>query len=461
MISDKVKKRIMGISVIAAALLFLWLYLSYYGYSYAEDGNDDTAVTKSEMLAPMKNSSLKENKYVYSEYEPGGISKIYINVFPTLAADGKEYGFSDIDMVSIWNKDFNPVLDANVQFVGMDEEPKEKSIGSPNATIRVRGNPGAPLKSYRVKLVEGANGYEGQMVLNLDKNTNDPSRIANKLAHDLIKDLDNMSGFRTSFFEVYIRDDSAESKDGEFHSFGLYTHIEQPNRAYLKSHGLDENGTIYRAENFTFTLVPQIKNTNDPYYDKEALEEVLAIREGSDHSKLIRMLQDVNNDSKGFEEVFHTYFNEENYLTWLSVNILLGNTDAMSSGFLLYSPSNSTGFYLLPWDFDGIFRWMDDDSGLPDMYECINSVVLHRKYLALEGSKEKLKAKLKELVEDEFSPGRVKSLVKQYEPVLLEAMSRYPDSVLLPVTLNEQLARLRRIDESILMNYEYFLRHLD
>ena len=46
MISDKVKKRIMGISVIAAALLFLWLYLSYYGYSYAEDGNDDTAVTK-------------------------------------------------------------------------------------------------------------------------------------------------------------------------------------------------------------------------------------------------------------------------------------------------------------------------------------------------------------------------------------------------------------------------------
>ena len=54
-------------------------------------------------------------------------------------------------MVSIWNKDFNPVLDANVR-LSVWMRRREKSIGSPNATIRVRAIP--EHKSYALNLLK-------------------------------------------------------------------------------------------------------------------------------------------------------------------------------------------------------------------------------------------------------------------------------------------------------------------
>ena len=459
--SDKVKKISLGVSVIIAMILFLCLYLLGYGYDYVEDNDEKALNTKITAPISMKNNILRENKNIYYRYNPGKMSKVYINVFSTKDKDGKEYNFSDFDMIAAWNKDFNPVLDANVQFADKEEQPKEKSMSNPNASIRVRGNPQVPLKSYRIKLMDGFEGYEGQSVFNPDKNSNDPSRIANKLAHDLIMDLKHISGFRTSFFELYIRDDSLTGEDSEFHSYGLYTHIEQPNKAYLRSRGLDENGSLYRAEDFSFRLTSHIKNVDNPDYDEQAFEEVLVIREGKDHSKLVQMLQDINDESKDFEEVFHTYFNEDNYLTWLSINILLGNADGMTEGFLLYSPSNSLGFYLLPWDFDGIFRWMEDESSESDIYDSMKNVVLHRKYLSMDGSLEKLKARMEELVSDAFSPDRVKSLIKHYRPILLEMMNRYPDNVISPISLNEQMAYLKQIDERILINYNEFIKRYE
>ena len=63
---------------------------------------------------------------------------------------------------------------------------------------------------------------------------------------------------------------------------------------------------------------------DDPLYNKEAFETVLSIREGKEHSKLIKMLKDINDENKEFNQLFHSYFHEENDLTWLSINILWG-----------------------------------------------------------------------------------------------------------------------------------------
>ncbi len=345
-----------------------------------------------------------------------------------------------------------------MQFADDEKQPKGQAVNMPNATIKVKGNPSASLKSYRIKFMDGSPGYKGQSVFNLNKHLNDPSRIANKLAHDLIYDLQHISGFRTEFVELYIRDDSLGDKKKDYHSYGLYTHIEQPNKTYLRSRGLDENASLYRAENFYFQFTPQIKNVGDSDYDKDLFETVLAIREGKDHTKLIQMLSDINDESKDFKEVFYTYFNEDNYLTWLAINILLGNSSGISEGFLLYNPSDSMVFYLLPWDFDKIHQWMEEEDDRPNIYEELNNVGLHRKYLQLDGSIEKLKLRVQELNNDALSTKRVKSLIKQYKPVLLEMMRQYPDDVLSSIGLNEQIAYLGQIDERILMNYQDFMR---
>ena len=455
--SDRMKNFILGLSAIFATILFFCLYLVN---SRMEANNKRDEDLETVVSTTADYSVLKENKSIYRNYDIDDIYKAYINVFSTMGEDEKVYDFSDFDLIAAWNKDFRPTLNANVQFVDRDRQPKAQAINMANATIRIRGNPGAALKSFRVKFMKGTEGFDGQSTFNLDKNMNDPSRIANKLAHDLIIGLEHTASFRTSFLEVYIRDDSLKG-ESDFQPYGLYTHIEQPNKSYLKAHGLDENGSIYRAEDFYFKLTPQLKNVDDIDYDEHAFETVLSIREGKDHSKLIKMLKDINDDSKDFDKVFHTYFNEDNYLTWLSINILLGNVDAMSEGFLLYNPSNSSVFFLIPWDFDCIFDWMNEESQMPNIYDSLNNVVLHRKYLQEAGNIKKLQDRIEELKNDAFSPDKVKSLLKYYKPILLEMMNQYPDNILSSIPLNEQMAYLDQIDERIQINYHKFMEQYD
>ena len=96
--------------------------------------------------------------------------------------------------------------------------------------------------------MDGANTFKGQTVFNIDKNLRDPSRIANKLAHDLIIDLEHISGFRTTFLEVYVRT-TPRIEESEYNSFGLYTHIEQPNRDISRSRGLDDDVYLIYSQN--------------------------------------------------------------------------------------------------------------------------------------------------------------------------------------------------------------------
>lgn len=457
--SDRVKKISLSLSVVLALAVFFGIY--FINLSKENKKHSQPSETEALMVTNPKKLELKENKSVYKRYNPGDFSEVYIDVLSTRDKSGKVYNFSDFDLIAKWDIDFNPILDANVQFVENKKQPKGQSLYMPNATIRAKGNPRASLKSYRIKFIDGIDGFKGQSVFNINKQLNDPSRIANKLAHDLIIDLQHISSFRTEFLEVYIRDDSLDEKKKEFHSYGLYTHIEQPNKTYLRSRGLDANASLYRAEDFYFQLSPQIKNVSDSDYDKQLFETVLAIREGKDHTKLIQMLKDVNDDSKDFKEVFNTYFNEDNYLTWLSINILLGNSYGLFEGFLLYNPSDSMVFYLLPWDFDSVFQWMEGEDDQPNIYDELNNVVLHRKYLQQDGNVEKLKLRIEELKSDAFSPGKVKSLVKLYKPIILETMNKYPDNILSSIALNEQMAYLGQIDERILMNYHEFIKHYD
>lgn len=451
--SDKVKKIGLISSVILAVILFFCLYYINITKINSEDGQA--------LEAPKTinaSSRFVENKSIYSDYNSGEITKAYITVFPTTDKAGNCNDFSSFNLLANWNDEENPLLDANIQFVKGDKEFVEYQARTANSTIRVRGDRSNPLKSYRVKLMEGIKSLGGQAVFNIDKNSGDPSRIANKLAHDIIIDIDNISGFRTNFLKIYIKDGSLDTDERIFNSYGLYTHTEQPNKTYLRSRGLDDKGSLYYAENFRFQLAPELKSRDDDDYDKQSFETVLRIREGKEHTKLLRMLEDINDESKDFKTVFNTYFNEENYLTWLGINVLLGNSGAISNGFLIYNPSNSSVWYFMPWDFDGIFKWMEDDTeDYPSFIEQMGDVVLHKRYMEEEGSLDKLKDKIDQLIRGPFSKKNVKRIRKSYKPILYEIMNQYPDNVLSDFSLNEYFTYIDLIDERILINHEEFV----
>ena len=205
---------------------------------------------------------------------------------------------------------------------------------------------------------------------------------------------------------LYVKDTTENDSKAKFEDYGLYTQVEQINKTYLRNHGLDENGQLYKANMFEFMRYHDaIKESTDPDYDKTRFEEVLEIKGSDDHSKLIAMLDDLNNYSIPIETTFQKYFDEDNYFTWLAFQLLTGNTDTNSQNFYLYSPQNGSKWYFISWDNDGAWKYEEDivykavDSGYNYTQGVSNywGCILHQRVLKSETYRQKLNDKMNEL----------------------------------------------------------------
>lgn len=80
----------------------------------------------------------------------------------------------------------------------------------------------------------------------------DSTRFRNKLSYDLLKTIPGAFSARTQFVHLYVRDLTEGNAEAAFEDYGLYTQVEQINKTYLRNHGLDENGQLYKANMFEF-----------------------------------------------------------------------------------------------------------------------------------------------------------------------------------------------------------------
>lgn len=412
----------------------------------------------------MNGVSLSEDKSIYGKPD-NSIYDVYISVFPTKNEKGKMIDFSAFGKHVSRDHTYNPTLNCNIQIVKEDEKLDPLiNLDSKNATIRVRGNSsrGDLYKSYKVKLSDEADSFMGQKTLNINKHSEDVTKIATKMETELLTGIDNIASYRTYFMRLWIRDVSLPKVAQQFEYYGLYTEIEQPNKAYLKARGLSSNGSMYKARNFSFNLDDVLRDVDDPKYNKEAFETVLSIREAKDHKKLLKMLEAVNDETNDFKEVFHKYFNEDNYLTWLSFNLLMGNDDIINHNFIIYNPDNSETWYFIPWDFDGTLHFGEYESSLmklpPSLKggQKLNQSVLHRRYFRMEGSINKVKKKMKELLENYITRDKVTKLINGYKGVLDKTMMLEPDILLLEMMPNKLPDYLDSLYDGILENYEAF-----
>lgn len=412
----------------------------------------------------LNGAPLVEDKSIY-EGPDNNIYDVYISVFPTKDENGEMIDLSAFGKHVSRDHSYNPVLNCNVQILNEDEELDALlNLDMKNATIRVRGNSsrGDIYKSYKVKYTDENCSFKGQTNLNINKHSEDVTKIATKLETDLLAGMDNIISYRTSFMRLWIRDASLPEDQQKFEYYGLYTQIEQPNKSYFEARGLSSNASAYKARNFSFFLDENLKDVTDPEYDEEAFESVLGIREADDHKKLLEMLKAVNDETNDFEEVFNRYFNEENYLTWLAFNLLLGNDDIINHNFIIYNPDYSDTWYFIPWDFDGTLHFGEYESSLmklpPSLKggQKLNQSVLHKRYFRLEGSMEKIQKKMEELLENHITQSAISELVNGYKRVLNKTMSLEPDILLLEMPPNELPDYLDSLHEGIVGNYEAF-----
>lgn len=384
--------------------------------------------------------------------------------------------------IAVVNSDTDPwdtfVPEMKVHF-SADDYPVDGKTD--NAKLRMRGKSTrlAAQKSYRVKLNSGIPLWRGEQTLQFNKHPYDLSRMRNKLAMDLFRDVPHLNSLRTQFAHIVFDDDAnATTPDVDY---GLYTHVEKMGKEYLGRRNLPTTSVMYKAEEFKFQNDPRLalKADGSPV-DTVTFETALSIENSGNHALLAQMLADVDSSSTDFNTVFAKYFNRNNYLTWFATSILLGNRDTRDQNFGLLQLANTTRYYFVPWDYDGALGWETQTVNSPDgkpyyadwQYGLSNwwESPLHRRFLQQPGNLDTLVAAVDELKEKYLTPAQILAKSNTYKPVIEAMVSAEPDvnnlplpsgSISAPQRTAAWNAEVQRLSQVIDANYTAFKSRLE
>lgn len=291
-----------------------------------------------------------------------GVAVVYLAVGPGNEADGTNHTWAEINAIPLEEQGTLPYQCEAVFQLGDETAPTEGSFGygalTANAVVRLQGSAASKRqqKSYRVSIKDGKGSLDGMKTVILSKSFTDPLRITNKLCYELLKDIPSLLSTRTRLVHLYVKD-TTSGGDTLYQDYGLYTMIEPINKTYFKNRHLDDDGALYKASNFDFARHEDVLTlSTSPQFREDAFEALLEIKGDNDHSKLLAMLNAVNDAGIPIQEVIDTYFDRDNLCNWLAFNILTGNRDASTKHYYLYSPTGSDKFYFISWDHDSAFR---------------------------------------------------------------------------------------------------------
>lgn len=374
---------------------------------------------------------LKENRQIYAADSPAIIEAR----LTTLPQPGG-YTFADINADSDPAATSHPKMDVLFQegLFGAGRVTANGSVEQRGQSVRL-----AEQKSYKISLANSSDAWRGFRTINLNKHPYDLTRVRNKLSFDLFTTVPNFTSLRTLFVHLFVDDQD----------YGLFTHVENPDTDFLGAHGLDANGHLYKAQFFEFLRYPdELRLTSDPAYNASRFASILEPKGDKNHAKLLAMLDDLNNEEIPINRVLEKYFSRENFITWLAVNILLENLDTASRNFYLYSPSGSSTWYLLPWDYDGalgfyrqpsqvdqvfLSRWQE---GLPNWW----GMMLGRRFLRDPNNLPDLVARVEALAHDQLSNTRANAALATYHDAVQTFVTRLPDLEHLPVVNHDSAA---------------------
>lgn len=425
---------------------------------------------------PAGHPRLRDNKLLYASDDEGSVVTMYLTVRRGNTAEGTDHSWEEINRYSVYDYDAMGVdryqVEAILQ-VGDENGPVSGELGygerAANATVQIRGQTSSrnAQKNYKIKLKDNKGTWRGQQTIALNKHQTDGLRFRNKLGFDLLKGLDETMSLRTQFVHLYVKDET-EGAAEDFVDYGLYTQVEQLNKTALRAHGLDKNGHLYKINSFEFYRYEDVIRTRqDPEYDEKAFETMIETKGNSDHTKLIRMLEDVNDFSIPISEVLEKHFDVENLTYWMAFQILTGNVDTQNRNMYLYSPKNLDTWYFLPWDEDACLRWDEDtlfdrveyggwERGVSNYW----GNVLFQRCLKSKQFREKLDEAIQD-VRAYLSRERIEGMIQTYRTVTDRYLYQYPDIVYEPLTPREYDQVADNLPGLIDLYYENYLETLN
>ena len=430
------------------------------------------------VTASVEDYQLRDNDAVYEDDDEDSVVTMYLTVREGNSAENTNHTWTEVNTYSkYWYEDNNLEQYAVEGILQVGDEngliPGELGYGEtiPNSIVKIRGQTSTrrEQKNYKIELKEGMGEWRDQQTINLNKHVSDGTRFLNKLAFDLMKDIPQMMSARTQFVHLYVKDET-EGGSGVFEDYGLYTQVEQINKRYLRTHGLDTNGHLYKIEFFEFNRYEDaIKLATDPTYDLDTFEDYLEVKGDTDHSKLIAMLEDVNDYSIPIEETIEKWFDTENLFYWMGFHILMGNTDTQSRNYFLYSPLNVDKFYIISWDNDGSFGYLQDKIRGETVYEeswdrGISNYwgnTLYQRVFRIEEYRNQLTQAIEDLRSQYLTEERINELITAYRNVVKPYVYSMPDIVYVPFTESEYDIMADRIAGEIEVNYLDYMESLE
>lgn len=463
--------RLLYIGFILVLALTVGLSIIRYNMMHTQQDTDSDIISSTAVdKQSVPQGDMMEDLSVYSQDDPDSVVCFYVTVMRGDAGSDTDHSFADVNNVVRFADDAHVSADvyarALVQ-VGDESGPVMGMLGyglsESNARIRVRGNSSSVnvQKSYKLDLDEEAGLWRGQSNIALNKSAFDVTRLKNKVYFDLLKNIPDVPSIRTQFVHLYIKDVTAGSD--VFQDYGFYTQAEVPSKKYLANHGFDKNGYLYKAISFNFEMSDVLKTVDDPSYDQSAFETVLSCKGREDHTKLLNLIDMINDRSVDINDIIGTYIDRDNYITWLAYNILMANIDTTVQNFYLYSPLNSDKWYFIPWDGDNMLHVKEDEmEGLTSSYGNFEhgisnywGVILHQRFLKVDSNRKELEEKVDELYQT-VNPVSVQAMVDAYNRTVEPYVLSNPDYYYLGHTEQERNQILSGLGQEVEDSYLAF-----
>ena len=319
------------------------------------------------------------------------------------------------------NHDIDP-FDAYQPILGVKFSTKDYQTNVENAVFKIKGHftRRAPQKAYSIKLNSKHKLFYSQRKFSLAKSESDRSRVKNKLAFDLMREIPNITSLKTQFVHLFINGDD----------YGLFTQVEAYKKEFLINRGWNRKDNLYNTSGMFFdewALESTAVDTQGNPLDISKFEQVLEIKNGKDHRALHEMLLAVNSNMD-INTVIAKYFNRKNLLTWIAINLLLGDKDTTYHNYTLYNPLNSKTFYFMPWDYDGAWGKKKNlrkyEYGIGTWWE--NK--LTRKFLTIKKNRDDLYALADEIRAKYITDKNLRAKIDSYAKTVRPFQSQFPDN---------------------------------
>lgn len=420
-------------------------------------------------------TELLDNDSLYENDVDDSVVTMYLTVRQGNKADNTNHTWNEVNEHSTMYYD-EKEMDRNkteaLLQVGDEKGPLIDELGYnmsvPNAIVSIRGQTSSQglAKSYKIEMKDDSGEWNNQKTIVLNKHIYDSVRFRNKLAYDLLEELPGLMSMRTQFVHLYVKDETVAS-DTEFVDYGLFTQVEQPNKRYLESHGMNKLGHLYKINYCEFYKYENIiKLTSDSTYNEKEISTLIEAKGDDDHSKLIAMLADVNNYEIPIETTLGKWFNEDNLTSWMAFHILVGNLDTQSRNFYLYSALNSEKWYFISWDNDDCFTRANDivgegnvngnwEKGISNYW----GNVLFKRLLKSESYRQALDQKIEEY-RAIITKEKLSNMVKKYDKVTWKYINQMPDLENTIYTSKEYGMIRDEIPNEIEKNYQLYKQSL-